>query len=358
MGGTWGEVLTRARRWSDGRMPALVLGALLLLSLWGPLSGRLFYLRDVSQNHYPIRHYVTDRLLAGDLPLWDPLHGGGTPLLANPNHLVFHPITALFFVLPFDAAFTASIVLQIALLALGGYLLARRIGASREGATLAGAILSLSGPAASLASLQNVLSAFAWVPLGLWLFLRGIERAGRASLAGAAAVLAVVLIAAEPASALAFVLLAPILALTAGRNSHGEGRRVRAVLLALVAVMGVACLIAAVQILPARELLPLSTRGAGFTPQEGLKWSLQPFRMLEIVLPRLLGDPTRLHPASWWGGWLFEGRYPFLLSVYAGAIPCCLALLAMFGSGRWEGRRRALGAVAVLGLLLALGGNG
>ena len=353
-----GEVLTRARWWSDGRLPAFVLGILLLFSLRGALSGQVFYLRDISQNHYPIRHYVTDRLLAGDLPLWDPLHGGGTPLLANPNNLILHPITALFFTLPFDAAFTASIVLQIALLAIGGYLLARRVGASREGAALAAAILSLSGPAASLASLQNVLCAFAWVPLGLWLFLRGIESGRRASLAGAALVFAVVLIAAEPASALAFVLLAPILALAAGPGSHARDRRAPAVVLALGAVMVVACLIAAAQILPARELLPLSTRGAGFTAQEGMKWSLHPFRMLEIVMPRLLGDPTRLHPASWWGGWLFEGRYPFLLSIYAGVIPCCLALLAMFGGGPGKGRRRALGVVGALGLLLALGGNG
>ena len=123
------------------------------------LQGRLFYLRDVSQNHYPVRGLVTERLRSGDLPLWDPLHGGGTPLLANPNALVLHPISLLFFVLPFDAAFVASIVLQFVLLAAGGYLLGRSLRLGREASLLVAAVLSLSGPAASLASLQNVLSA-------------------------------------------------------------------------------------------------------------------------------------------------------------------------------------------------------
>ncbi len=346
----------RRGSWRERMLPALVLGALLLFALRGPLSGRLFYLRDVSQNHYPIRQYVTERLRAGDLPLWDPFHGGGTPLLANPNNLVLHPITALFFALPFDAAFTASIVLQIALLAAGGYLLARRIGASRQGSALSAAVLSLSGPAASLASLQNVLSAYAWVPLGVWLFLRGLEPGRRGTLAAAAAVVGVILIAAEPASLFAFLVLALLLAWgSPGADGRAAGR---ASILPLAAVLVLAAAVAAVQLLPARELLPLTPRAGGLPPGEALKWSLRPIRLLEMVAPGLLGDPTRLHPASWWGGWLFEGRYPFLLCLYTGLIPCALALIAMFGGGRDGGRRRGLGAVALLGLVLALGGNG
>src|SRR5207245_6293474 len=130
--------------------PALILTILLIVAFHGALAGRMFYLRDISQNHYPIRHYVTERLRDFSLPLWDPYHGGGTPLLANPNALVLHPISLLFLVLPFNTAFTASIVLQFALLALGGYLLARQIGIGREGASLTAAVLASSGPAPAL----------------------------------------------------------------------------------------------------------------------------------------------------------------------------------------------------------------
>jgi hypothetical protein len=340
-------------RW--GRwLPALFLGALFLIAFRGPLSGRIFYLRDITQNHYPIRHYVTERLTSGELPLWDPLHGGGTPLLANPNSLILHPISGLFVALPFELAFTASILMQFVLLAGGGYLLVRRLGASRPAATLAAAVLSLSGPAASLASLQNVLSASAWVPIGLWLWLRGLEPGRRWLLAVAALVLAVILIAAEPASLLAFLLLAPILAVL---DEKRRDRSRRSICVGLAAILILGTLIAAAQILPAWDLLPLSARAGGFPNETDMKWSLQPFRFLAMIAPRILGDPTRLHPASWWGGWLFEGRYPFLLSIYLGAIPCGLAILAMFGRGGGERRRRALGVIAVAGSLLALGGH-
>ena len=344
--------------WTRGSLPravpALLLVLLLLLAFPGVLSGRLFYLRDVSQNHYPVRTLVTERLQAGSLPLWDPFHGGGTPLLANPNALVLHPITLLFFVLPFDTAFVASIVLQFALLAAGGYLLGRALGLGRAAALLVAAVLTFSGPAASLASLQNVLSAMAWVPVALWALLRGQAPGRRWSLALAAACAAVVLIAAEPASVLALVLVGLVLAATERGDAAGWRPNLPACL-ALGAVLLVAALVAAVEIVPAGALLPLTERGAGFGAAEGLKWSLLPRRLPELVIPGLFGDPTRLSPVSWWGGFLFEGRYPFLLSLYVGVIPGFLACVGASYGGPGGTRRRALGAVAALGLLLALG---
>ncbi len=339
-----------------GASPAAVLlAALLIAAFHGALAGRLFYLRDVSQNHYPIRRLVTERLASPALPLWDPYHGGGTPLLANPNNLVLHPITLLFAVLPFDAAFTASILLQYALLAWGGYLLARALGVGREGATLLGAILSLAGPAASLASLQNVLSASAWVPIGLWAWLRGLEPGARWHLAVAAGVVAVIMVPFEPASLLAFVAIGAVLGATgpdAGRGGAPWGWRC---LPALAGVLALGALIGAAQILPARELFAVSARAGGFAVPEAMKWSLEPARLPEIALPRLFGDPTRLSPQAWWGGWLFEGRYPFLPSIYVGAIPCLLAAVALGRRGPGSARRIALGAVAAASLLLALG---
>jgi hypothetical protein len=231
-------------------LPALLLGLLLLLAFRGMLQGRLFYLRDVSQNHYPVRAFVTERLRAGDLPLWDPFHGGGTPLLANPDALVLHPISLLFFVLPFDAAFVASIVLQFALLAAGGYLLGRSLRLGREASLLVAAVLSLSGPAASLASMQNVLSAAAWVPIALWALLRGTVPGRRFILAPAALCAAVVLIAAEPACLLALVLLGSALAATEPAPSPGRRLNLPACL-AFGMVLAAATLVAAVEIVPA-----------------------------------------------------------------------------------------------------------
>src|SRR5215510_14376997 len=277
---------SRLWRFADPRsaLPAAVLVLLLLLAFHGALQGRVFYLRDISQNHYPVRALVTERIRSGALPLWDPYHGGGTPLMANPNAQVLHPITLLFLALPFDVAFVASIVLQFALLAAGGYLLARALRLAREPAALVAAVLSLSGPAASLASLQNVLSAAAWVPITLWAFLRGLTPGRRWMLAPAALCAAVVLISAEPACCLALVLLGFALAVTEPAPHEGAtGGASRAVAVALVLLT--ASLIAAAQIVPAKALLGLTERGTGFDPAEGLKWSFLPARFPELVIP-------------------------------------------------------------------------
>lgn len=341
-----------SRRDAAAWSAAGLLGLLLAVAFRDALAGRLFYLRDVVQNHAPVRRMVTDRLLTGELPLWDPLHGGGVPLLANPNHLVLHPITPLFLVLPFDVAMSASIVLQFVLLAIGGYLLARDLPVGRPAALLAAALVSLSGPAASLASQQNVLSAFAWLPLALWGFGRAVRGPGVAPRLAAVAASAIIFMTGEVASALALVVLAPVMALAPREGSPAPAAR--RVALTIAIGLGAGALVAAVQIVPARALVALSPRASGLAPAEAMKWSLIPERLAELFLPRLFGDPTRLSPQAWWGGALFEGGYPFLLSIIVGAGGCLLALVAL-GSG--PGRRRAvcLAAVAAGFMLLALG---
>jgi hypothetical protein len=343
--------VSRAR----GRGGPLVAGTLLLLLIAaafpGVFRGSVFFLRDASQNHDPARRLVTERMRALEVPLWDPYHGGGTPLLANPNQLVLHPITLLFLALPHDTAFTLSIVLQFGLLALGGYLLARRLPVSPASAFLAAAILALAGPAASLASMQNVLCAFAWLPLALWGWLGLVRGGGPGPLVTTVLSLAVILLTGEPATLLGFLALAPALAAAdpAGAGGHAAPRTLRP----LLVVVGTALLVAGAALVPAVALLPLTPRGAGLPVSEVFRWPLLPERLPEILLPRLFGDPTRLPPNAWWGAWLFEGSYPFLFSVFLGAIPILCALAAL---GPGPARRRSALCAAVGGgaILMAL----
>jgi hypothetical protein len=337
--------VSRAPGFGGPLVAGALLAILILAAFPGMFQGSVFYLRDASQNHDPARRLVTERLHAFELPLWDPYHGGGTPLYANPNMLVLHPITLLFLALPHVAAFTWSIVLQFGLLALGGYLLARRLPVSPASAFLAAAVLALSGPAASLSSMQNVLGAFAWLPLALWGWLGVVRGGGPGSRLAAVLPLAVMLITGEPATLLAWLLLAPVLAMT---DPPG-----RAQVRSLAVVFGTALLVAGAALVPAFTLLPLTPRGAGLPVSEVFRWPLLPERLPELILPRLFGDPTRLPPNAWWGSWLFEGSYPFLFSVFLGAIPLLCAGAAV-GPGPSRRRGVACAAVAVAAIGLAL----
>ena len=70
------------------------------------------------------------------------------------------------------------------------------------------------------------------------------------------------------------------------RGAEGPARPDRKRVLGfLLLVLMLAALIGAAQIVPAQELLPLSSRGPGFSEADGMKWSLEPTRLLELVLP-------------------------------------------------------------------------
>ena len=316
------------------------------------LGEGLFYFRDVSLNHYPTRAFASAEMRAGHFPFWNPFVSGGIPLAANPNNLILHPITLLFLALPASLAFIAAIVLQFLLAAWSTFRLAEEEGMRREGATAAALLYALSGPLVSCGSLLNLLSSWAWVPLALFSLARYRRTGSRAALLGYSAALAVQLLAGDPVSAGTTILIGAILALTAGREGPSSLRR--------MVPLGAGALLAAgfslVAILPAREMISVSSRAHGIPSADALVWSVPPIRLLELLVPGLYGDPTALQPASYWGGMVFQKGYPFLLSLYMGVVPGILCLAA--AARRRARREAALAIFALLMLLVSLGSAG
>lgn len=316
------------------------------------VGGGQFFFRDVSQNHYPLRAFAERVMAADGLPLWNPDLTFGQPALANPNYLILHPITLLFRLLSFDAAFRWSIVLQFLLAAAGTYLLVRDLGCGRAAAWIAGVGFGFSGPVASLGNLCNVLATAAWLPLGAFLLRRAVRAGGGIWTLLAAVVLAVQVVGGEPIVILGSVALGVSLAWH-GRPA-GSGR---ASALRLAGVLGIGALLAAVQVLPTLELLPLSERGAGFNPDLATRWSTHPLRLVELFVPGLFGDPTGMTPQTWWGEGFFETTLPLLLGIHVGAPIALLALVGALGFRR-DPAVRVLTLGAGLGVVLALGRYG
>ena len=314
------------------------------------LGEGVLYFRDVCLNHLPTRLYTTEILRSGHLPLWNPHLSGGMPLAANPNNLMFHPITALFLMMPVMAAFHASILLQYLLAGWGMFLWGKEEGLGDEPA-LAGALsYSLSGVLVSCGSLQNLLSSWAWVPLALFALARHRRRQSPWALLGFSAALAVQLLAGDPLAAGTSLLLGLVDTLW-GRGAARQGRLPGAARLGAGALLG--CGLALVQVLPAREMIAESSRAAGIPYADASVWSIPPVRLLETVVPSLYGDPTALKVTSYWGGLVFLKGYPFLLSIYLGAASLLLALCAL---GKKDDRRaQVLGGLTVIFVLASLG---
>jgi hypothetical protein len=318
--------------------PALAgLGAFLVIAV--PVLNpevQLFY-RDTGRLYYPVKKYIADRLLAGELPLWDPWTESGTSLLGQMSPAIFHPWTLLY-VLPFDLAFKLNHLLPLLLAGVGTYLLARRLGASQAAATAGGLIFGASGCLVSQAAANLIyVVGPAGIPLALERFIALLDKPAKGKLIAAAALLALCAYGGEPQSMLMCGLIGSAFAVA--RAISRKQNLLRAV--GLIAAWGaLAAALAAPVALPAAERLSHGDRAAGLTRYEQTHFSLNPRRLPGLFLqegfnnlPDGWGTMTKeTHLVS-----TFEEYFdslPFTLGIYLGS---CALLFACFGV--FAGRR-------------------
>lgn len=277
------------------------------------------YDRDSSLFYVPVKHYLAQVMAAGELPQWWPFDSLGTPLLAQPMFSVFHPTTLLYRLLPFWTAFTLQDVAGTALALSGTYLLARRLGQRPAAATLAATLFGANGYLVSLGEHTFMKLSAGTMPWYAWALLVAARRGGPWLVAPAMA-MGLLLLAGDPQQAL--LASAVGLALVVGRH----GRSGRPLALALGSPVAGA-LVAAVQLLPAALLAPLTERAGPLTM--AAKW------------PLTLADVASMAFPSWRGP-----------DAWADLTVVGLAGLALAWAGlvRWR-RRGTVLALAVVGLL-------
>ena len=108
----------------------------------------------------------------------------------------------------------------------------------------------------------------------------------------------------------------------------------------------VAVAIAAVSWLPPLRMLETNERAQPFDRTAAELYSHHPLRVLEMVAPGALGDPTGEYPAGQWVGEPAASGAPLFFSSYLGVVTLALALLGL--------RRRRLQLVLAGASLLAL----
>ncbi len=216
------------------------------------------------------------RIAHGDLPLWTPLHGLGSPLLATLQTGVLYPPNLVHLGLPAQTAFAVLAALHVALAAGVAGALSIALGASTLGAIVAGASFGASMQIAGAVWTPPTLYAAAWAPA----VLLGVDRVTRApaagSIAGLAFAIALQALTGWPyfclmtgvAGALygsgTLVLRWCAAASSATNRAQGldaRGLLVRFAALALAVLLGVA--LAAPLLLPAGELAIASARAFG-----------------------------------------------------------------------------------------------
>jgi hypothetical protein len=302
----------------------------------------VFFSRDIHGYWYPMVSTFVRAIGEGGLPTWDQYEAYGLPLWADPGSQVAYPPTWLNLVLLPHTVYKLILLGHVLAGGIGTYGLARRWRMGALPAAAACIAFACSGPFLSAGSLIHHLCGAAWIPWVLWAFEGVLERGSRRAVALLALALGAQALAGS-AEACAMSGLSGLLRLA--MLARGQwGSAVRRLPL-LVAATGVAGLIAALQWLPTAAIVG-GTNRFGFSPGAKLVWSVHPYTVVDVVVPRLFSEMAM---GAGPRGVLYSGREPLLASLYLGVATLPLVLLGL----RSERPQRGF-VVASLGLFAVL----
>ena len=301
-----------------------VLAALFLYDV--ALTGRAYLLRDILTFFHPWQSAVRASIRAGALPLWNHDVFCGLPLLANLQSGVFYPANWLGWVLPFDTALTAGMVLHLALAGILARGFLRRARLADPEAFLGGALFAFgTWPLAHLEAPMK-LGAAVWLPLmwsGTWEAMHDGHRRGLGMLglgvalsllAGYPQITALALLS---VGILALFLLGEML-LSKERSAGSRAKRA----LALPVGLLIGALVAAIQLAPAWEMTALSGKAADYPSIVAMSRSLPWKGLGGLVDPFFLGMPG---VDRYWGADAVEFPYG---AIYIGVIGLVLAAVS------------------------------
>ncbi len=338
-------------------LTALVWTTVFVLLLAAPIFAGQFLVGPHSDQFiagYAFRNFWTEQVRAhGSVPQWNPYIFGGLPYIGAMHGDLLYPFSWVRLVLPTDVAMSWTFIVHLVLAGFFAYLFLRALGLSWTASVVGALAYQLTGQVASLVhpGHDGKLYVSAMLPLLCWGLTRWI-RDGRwfgAAVVGLATGLAIL----SPSFQMAYYLLlasglfALYLAFADPARPASRSTTVLRLAVAAAAVL-LGFGLAAVQLWPFFAYLPFSPRSVAGTSSGwayATSWSMPPEELLNVILPRFSGAVE-----TYWG------RNPIKLhSEYLGVVPLMLATLGLFGSRR-PLLARAFGVIAVLFLLVSLGG--
>ena len=330
---------------------SLIFVAAVLTLCWPMLSGQLLAGSDYSLAGWAFRKFGSEYWREHHaIPLWNPFIFGGMPYVGGMHGDIFYPTAWLRYFLPLGLATNLTFAGHIVLAGISMYALLRRLGLSWTAAVAGGLAYELTGIVSSMASPghDGKLFVSALAPFVLLGLLKGIRDGKKSGYAGAALAIGLAFHG-HPQSSSYLLVAASIwtLFLVFGHPGGPRGAERWRALGWTGGAVTVGIGIYAIQLLPALAYVPFSPR-ADAGPSTGWEYmtgfALPPAELFTTFLPQLNGIRD-----AYAGTNVFKDH-----SEYLGVI---VILLAICGLGGQRGRRErmALGAVAILFLLVALG---
>jgi hypothetical protein len=321
---------------------------------WPMLGGRFLLGDDQYVAGYSFRLYGAQMFReTGSLPQWDPYLFGGLPFIAAMHGDIFYPTAWLRWFLPVDMAMNLGFALHLVLAGFAMYLLLRALGTSWAAGVVGGVAYELTGIVASLVKPghDGKLFVSALAPLAFLALMRAVRDRNPAGYALLALVVGLGLL--SPHYQMTYYLLVAsglwtlYLAFLAPERPPRGGATVMVALALGAVLLGV--MLSALQALPFLAYIPFSPRGEGGGSagwEYAVSYSLPPEELFTAILPQFNGVLDH-----YWGRNFFK-----LHTEYLGAAVVALAVLGLGDRSRTR-LIRGLGVIAVLFLLVALGGH-
>lgn len=286
-----------------------------------------YFASDIFNGELPGRVLVGETIRQGHLPVWTNRLCSGLPLAG----VALDPIgIGPFVLLPPAAALDLVVIVLLLVAAHGTYGLARRFGADRTGAVLAGVAFAGSGYIAAQLKHLGIVSTVVWLPVGLGLLDRILD-SRPASLARRALYMGVfgLVLAEQSLSAFpqsfyicglvygSFVLFYAIL----NRRALGSMATWFGVLGGIAAVTALGAAAGAVALLPLAKVGAVSDRAEALGWEWATRLAYWPPNVWTFLSPYVHGDisdNTYTGPPFFWEDYGYVGLATVLLAIYGG----------------------------------------
>ena len=329
--------------------------------LFGPMlvSGEVLFWGTPMLQFVPWHKFALEVFKSGHLPLWNPMLGMGTPLLANYQSALLYPPNLLLFLFGPEYGQGVLVTLHLIWAGMGMALLVRRLGLGSLSQVIAGLSFSLSGYLVARTWFISINHAAVWLP---WIIYatdrlcdadsrKNIRRLYRSVFILAVSFAFQSLAGHAQTAWYSLCLSAAWLLWRVVPFDTWQARLRTALAYASAGILGFG--FSAIQLLPTLEYLLNTARAATVSPELAMTYSFWPWRALGLLFPDMFGNPAM---GNYWGYANFWED-----AIYMGIIPIIFALLGMVISLRGKGSRPGLGRfltlVCAVTIFLALGKN-
>ena len=310
---------------------------------------------------YPWRELAFSQIIHGQLPLWNPYNGLGTPLLANYQSALVYPFTWVIFIFYLVANLKGLVwghlfvnLLHLSIAGLGVLKIGEEKKYSKQASIISALSFSLGGYLLARFGFFSMIWAAAWLP---WIFLYSEKafKAGKFSINTIKlSVLISLLLLSGHAQLSWYVLLFSGIYLLFKINKPYQ------IWLKAFSQFIIASLLAvgltAIQLLPTAELLLHSQRSNEVDSITSMTYSFWPWHFLNFINPHIFGHPGTSNYwgyAAYWEDAVYIGLLPILMGL---AVIVLLLRKKYFGS--WKKSDIAFfGTISLLSIVFSLGNN-